>query len=43
MVTKYAGKVAYHWIVKRGDEIVWEGGRYIYPFFAKKRTVVRHS
>ena len=43
VVTKYAGNVPCHWIVKCGDEILAEGRRFIYPYWAKKRTVVQHS
>ena len=43
VITTYAGRVPCHWIVRRGDEILAEGRRFIYPYFAKKRTVVRHS
>ncbi len=43
VVTKYAGNVPCHWIVKCGDEILAEGRCFIYPYWRKKRTVVQHS
>ena len=43
VVTEYAGNVPCHWIVTCGDEILAESRRFIYPYWAKKRTVVQHS
>ena len=41
--TKYAGKKPYRWTLMRGDEVLGYHFHWIFPSFAKRRTVSQHT
>ncbi|MCZ6612374.1 MAG: hypothetical protein O6941_07040, partial [Planctomycetota bacterium] len=43
LITKYAGKKSYLWTLMRGNEVLGIRHLWIYPFFAKRRTVSQHT